>query len=218
MSSSRSGRPAQAGTATAEPARAGTATTVHVPHRRLRDAAVKRGVPLATILVTVAVVVLVYLAGKLAYRIRDVLLMIAVAGFVSLILNPLVVALQRWRIRRRGWAVAIVAIWTVLVFVGLLAAFGYPLAHAVTHFSQRLPSYVQAAEHGTAAADGAGTGGVLHAVGARDQPVGSAGHSGRCRASGHHPGTVAGRRAADRRHRRSGMTAQQSAERDYYVD
>ena len=148
MSSSRSGGPAQAGTATAEPAPAGTATTVRVQHRRLRDAAVKRGVPLATILVTVGVVVLVYLAGKLAYRIRDILLMIAVAGFVSLILNPLVVALQRWRIRRRGWAVAIVAIWTVLVFVGLLAAFGYPLAHGVTHFSQGLPSYVQAAEHG----------------------------------------------------------------------
>ena len=138
MSSVRSGRPAQAG----------TATTAHVQHRRLRDAAAKRGVPLATILVTVGVVVLVYLAGKLAYRIRDILLMIAVAGFVSLILNPLVVALQRWRIRRRGWAVAIVAIWTVLVFVGLLAAFGYPLAHGVTHLSQRLPSYVQAAEHG----------------------------------------------------------------------
>ena len=132
----------------ARSAQAGTAPAGYVRHRRLRDAAVKRGVPLATILVTVAVVVLVYLAGKLAYRIRDVLLMIAVAGFVSLILNPLVVALQRWRIRRRGWAVAIVAIWTVLVFAGLLAAFGYPLTHGVTHFSQRLPSYVQAAEHG----------------------------------------------------------------------
>jgi hypothetical protein len=49
----------------------------HVPVRggRLRDAAAKRGVPLATILVTVAVVVLTYLAGKLVYRIRDVLLM-----------------------------------------------------------------------------------------------------------------------------------------------
>jgi hypothetical protein len=45
------------------------------------DAAAARGVPLATILVTVAVVVLTYLAGKLAYRIRDVLLMIAV-GFL----------------------------------------------------------------------------------------------------------------------------------------
>ena len=115
---------------------------------RLRAAAAARGVPLATILTTVAVVVLTYLAGKLAYRIRDVLLMIAVAGFLSLILNPLVVALQRWRIPRRGWAVALVAAWIVVVFTGLLAAFGYPLAHGVSHFSHGLPSYVQAAEHG----------------------------------------------------------------------
>ena len=101
MSSARSGTPAQAGTVTGRARAPGTATTGYVRHGRLRDAARKRGVPLATILVTVAVVVLVYLAGKLAYRIRDVLLMIAVAGFVGLILNPLVVALQRWRIRRR---------------------------------------------------------------------------------------------------------------------
>ena len=74
--------------------------------------------------------------------------MIAVATFLSLILNPLVVALQRWRIRRRGWAVAVVSAWIVGVFIGLLAAFGYPLAHGVTHFSHGLPSYVQAAEHG----------------------------------------------------------------------
>jgi predicted PurR-regulated permease PerM len=125
-------------TATARPARPG----------RLRAAATARGVPLATILVTVAVVAVTYLAGKLAYRIRDVLLMLMVAGFIALILNPLVVALQRWRIRRRGWAVAIVSVWAVLVFAGLLAAFGYPLVHGLTHFSQRLPSYVQNAEHG----------------------------------------------------------------------
>jgi hypothetical protein len=124
------------------------ANTVPAQHRRLRDAAARRGVPLATILVTVTVVVLVYLAGKLAYRIRDVLLMIAIAGFISLILNPLVVTLQRWGIRRRGWAVALVTTWTVIVFIGLLAAFGYPLAHGVAHFSHVLPSYVQAAEHG----------------------------------------------------------------------
>ena len=41
-----------------------------------------------------------------------------------------------------------VTIWTVLVFAGLVAAFGYPLVHGLTHFSQRLPSYVQSAEHG----------------------------------------------------------------------
>ena len=98
-----------------------TATAGPARHGRLRAAAAARGVPLATILVTVAVVALTYLAGKLAYRIRDVLLMLMVAGFIALILNPLVVALQRWRIRRRGWAVAVVAVWTVLVFAGLLA-------------------------------------------------------------------------------------------------
>src|ERR1700753_3119480 len=123
--------------------KAASSDTVPVRHGRLRDAAAKRGVPLATILTTVAVVVLVYLAGKLAYRIRDVLLMIAIAGFISLILNPSVVALQRWGIRRRGWAVALVTVWTVIVFAGLLAAFGYPLAHGVAHFSHALPSYVQ---------------------------------------------------------------------------
>ena len=130
------------------PAPADAVNHVQVRHRRLRDAAARRDVPLATILVSVAVVILAYLAGKLAYRIRDVLLMIAVAGFVCLILNPLVVALQRWGIRRRGGAVAIVVIWTLAVFIGLLVAFGYPLTHGVTHFSQQLPSYVQAAEHG----------------------------------------------------------------------
>jgi predicted PurR-regulated permease PerM len=130
------------------PAPAEAANKAPVQHRRLRDAAARRGVPLATILVTVAIVALTYLAGKLAYRIRDVLLMIAVAGFLCLILNPLVVALQRWGIRRRGGAVAIVSLWTVVVFIGLLLAFGYPLARGVAHFSKGLPSYVQAAEHG----------------------------------------------------------------------
>jgi len=124
------------------------ATAAQVRRARLRAAVSARGIPLATILVGVAVVALAYLAGKLAYRLRDVILMIMVAGFLALILDPLVVGLQRRRIRRRGQAVAVVTIWTVLVFAGLVAAFSYPLVHGLTHFSQRLPSYVQAAEHG----------------------------------------------------------------------
>ena len=124
------------------------ATAAHGRRARLRAAAAARGVPLATILVSVAVVALTYLAGKLAYRLRDVILMSVVAGFLALILNPLVVALQRRWIRRRGPAVAVVTIWTVLVFAVLVATFGYPLVHGLTHFSQRLPSYVQYAEHG----------------------------------------------------------------------
>src|SRR5215813_8903782 len=89
------------------------ATTEHGRRARLRAAAATRGVPLAAILVTVAVVVLTHLAGKLAYRLRDVILMVVIAGFLALILNPLVVGLQRRWIPRRGWAVAIVTIWAV---------------------------------------------------------------------------------------------------------
>ena len=124
------------------------AAAVPTRRARLRIAAAARGVPLATIIAAVAVVALTYLAGKLVYRLRDVILLIVVAGFIALILNPLVVFLQRWRIRRRGWAVAVVAIWATLVFVGLVVAFGYPLVNGLTHLSQRLPSYVQDAQHG----------------------------------------------------------------------
>src|SRR5215472_965759 len=62
---------------------------------RIRAAATARGIPLGTIITAVAVVVLTYLAGKLAYRLRDVILLIAVAGFLALILNPLVAYVQR---------------------------------------------------------------------------------------------------------------------------
>ena len=114
---------------------------------RLRRAAAARGVPLPTILVTVAVLALTYLAAKLAYRLRDVLLLIVVAGFIALILNPFVVFVQR-RLRRRGPAVAVVTIWAILVFAGLAIAFGYPLANGLTHLSHRLPEYVRDAAQG----------------------------------------------------------------------
>ena len=115
---------------------------------RLWAAAQVRGIPLRAILATVAVVVVAYLLGKVVYRLKDVILLILVAAFVTIILNPLVVALQRWKIPRRGWAVAVVTLFAVLVFLGLAVAFGYPMAHAITHLSQKLPGYVDAAQHG----------------------------------------------------------------------
>ena len=115
---------------------------------RLWNAAESRGIPLRAILVTVGVVVVTYLAGKLFYRLRDVVLLVAVAGFVALLLNPLVVALQHWKVPRRGLAVAVVTLWAVLVFAGLAVAFGYPLINGITHLANRLPSYVSQAQHG----------------------------------------------------------------------
>ena len=115
---------------------------------RLWAAAESRGVPLRTIITAVAVVVLTYLAGKLIYRLRDVFLLMIVAGFIALLLNPLVVLLQRWIVPRRGVAVSIVTVLAVLAFAGLAVAFGYPLVNGITHLAQQLPSYVTQAEHG----------------------------------------------------------------------
>jgi predicted PurR-regulated permease PerM len=114
---------------------------------RLWSAAEAKGVPLRAILAAAAVVVLVYVAAKVIYRLRDVLLIVVVAGFVAIILNPLVIALHRWHLRR-GWAVAVVTIWALLVFLGLAVAFGYPLVNGFTHLADRLPTYVKQAEHG----------------------------------------------------------------------
>ena len=111
------------------------------------SAAAARGIPLPAILTTCGVVVALYLTGQVAYRMRDILLMILVAGFVAVILNPLVLYVQR-HVRRRGWAVAVVMGWATLVFIGLAVLFGHPLLNGVTHLSQRLPSYLRDAAAG----------------------------------------------------------------------
>jgi predicted PurR-regulated permease PerM len=115
---------------------------------QLWKAADVRRVPLRTILVTVAVVAVTYLAGKLIYRLRDIVLLVLVGGFVALLLNPIVVLLQKRLVPRRGAAVAIVTLLAVLAFFGLVLAFGSPLVTGITHLANRLPGYVTSAEQG----------------------------------------------------------------------
>jgi predicted PurR-regulated permease PerM len=114
---------------------------------RLFRAADRRRVPLRTILVTVGVVVATYLVGKLLYVLRDIVLLVLVAGFAAMLLNPAVDKVQRW-IPRRGAAVLIITLCSTLIFVGLAAVFGVPLANGITHLADRLPSYIASAEHG----------------------------------------------------------------------
>jgi predicted PurR-regulated permease PerM len=71
-----------------------------------------------------------------------------VGGFVALILNPTVVALQHWKVKRRGGAVAIVTLVALLIFLGLAVLFGYPLINGVTHFAHALPGIVHRAQDG----------------------------------------------------------------------
>jgi len=115
---------------------------------RLLRAATRRHVPLLTILVTVGVVAATYLGGILIYRLRGILLLILVSGFIALLLNPIVVALERKLVPRRGYAVAIVTLLATLVFIGLAVAFGYPLVNGITHLADALPGYIANAQHG----------------------------------------------------------------------
>ncbi|HUB22644.1 MAG TPA: AI-2E family transporter [Streptosporangiaceae bacterium] len=114
---------------------------------RLWKYADMRNIPLRTIVVTVAVVALTYLTGQLIYRLRTITLLIVVAGFVALLLNPVVVLLQR-RIPRRGLAVTVVTLVALVIFAVLLYAFGNPLVTGTTHLANKLPSYVASAESG----------------------------------------------------------------------
>ena len=115
---------------------------------RLWSAAELRRVPLRTIIVAILAVAFFFLAGKLIYRLRDVLLLLLVAGFLALILNPLVRWVERWATKRHGLAVTVVGVLMVLAFTGLSFAFGYPLVNGITHLANNLPTYVANAEHG----------------------------------------------------------------------
>ena len=116
--------------------------------RRFVRIADGQSVPVLTILFSVFIVAGVYLSGQLIYHLRILLLLGLVGGFIALILNPLVVALQHWRVKRRGAAVAIVTVGALLIFLGLAVLFGYPLINGITHFASALPGYVSRAQHG----------------------------------------------------------------------
>jgi predicted PurR-regulated permease PerM len=105
------------------------------------------GIPLKTILATVFVIVVVYFSFQVLYRLRAVILLMLVGAFIALLLNPIVVFLQHWKLPRRGAAVLVVTIAAILVFVGLAFAFGYPLVNSVTHLANALPTYVHNAEN-----------------------------------------------------------------------
>ena len=133
---------------TLPPADSDSATSPGTRRAHLVERAYANHVPLNAILATLFLIVAVFFTGKLLYRLRDLLLLLVVGGFIALILNPLVVRLQKWGIKRRGAAVLIVSILTAVAFALLAFAFGYPLVNGITHLTNNLPAYVSNAEHG----------------------------------------------------------------------
>jgi predicted PurR-regulated permease PerM len=114
---------------------------------RMFAAASAKGVPLRTILTVDAVVIATWVAYRLLGRLREVILWILIAAFISLVLNPSVNFLQRHRLRR-GTAVGVVMFGALVFFVALLGLFGYPLVNSLTRVAERLPTMVDQVEKG----------------------------------------------------------------------
>jgi predicted PurR-regulated permease PerM len=115
---------------------------------RLFDRAEAKRVPLRAILTIDGVIIATIVLVMIVLKLRETILLVIIAGFLALILNPPVVLLQRKARMRRGYAVSIVVVLGVGVFAGLAFLFGVPLVTALTNFIGKLPVYVQQAEQG----------------------------------------------------------------------
>lgn len=90
------------------------------------------------IVFTVAAALLILAA---LYRVRSVLLLVFVAAFLAIGLDPAVTWLEN-KGMRRGFAVATIFIALFLILAGFIAAVIPPLVEQVTNFAQQLPDYV----------------------------------------------------------------------------
>lgn len=90
----------------------------------------------------VAALVLVYAA----YLVRSILVLVLVAGFLAVGLDPAVRAFERFGLKR-GAAVAVLFIAILLFIGGFLFAVIPPLVQQVTNFAAHLPKYVQDLAH-----------------------------------------------------------------------
>ena len=76
-----------------------------------------------------------------AYRVRSVLMLVFVAGFLAIGLDPAVAFLER-RGLKRGLAVTVIFLAGLLALVGFIAAVVPPLVEQVSTFATELPEYV----------------------------------------------------------------------------
>ena len=83
----------------------------------------------------------------LAWKLRRIIGLIVIAAFFATILNPLVDALTRLRMRR-GVATSIVFFLGVLTFGGLVYTFVRPIYDAGQDFARDIPGFVERAKNG----------------------------------------------------------------------
>jgi predicted PurR-regulated permease PerM len=111
----------------------------------------RRGVPLATIVVTVAVAIgLLDLNAALIvglWVLRKIVLYIVIALFFTLLFTPVIRLLRRAGLSH-GAAATVVFVGGLLILVGLVYLFVSPLVSSAVHFGHQIPNLIKSAKKG----------------------------------------------------------------------
>src|SRR3954447_9696427 len=88
-------------------------------------------VPWRTIIATTAIVGLALGGVAFVFAAHGTLLLVALSGFIAIVLSPIVRAVERRLGGRRALASAIVMLGAVIVAIGVIAVFLLPLRHQI---------------------------------------------------------------------------------------
>ena len=105
-------------------------------------------VPWRAILATVGIVVATYISIVLLLAVVRILAWIAVAGFMAIVLAPLVTRLDRRLGGRRTLATGVVVFGTLIAWAGVIALFVIPVRTQLLHTITDLPGTVHEAANG----------------------------------------------------------------------
>ncbi len=119
---------------------------------RIAGSADRRGIPLGTIVVTVAVVIgLLDLNAAVIlglWVLRTIVLYVVVAFFITLLFTPATRALKKHLKMSHGGATLVVFLLGAAALIGLVYLFTSPLVTAAEHFGKEIPTLVKQAKQG----------------------------------------------------------------------
>jgi predicted PurR-regulated permease PerM len=119
---------------------------------RLGENAGRRGVPLTTIVVAVAITIgFIDLNAALIvglWVLRKIVLYVVIACFLTLLMTPVMRLLRRWLHVSHGVAATVVFIGGLIVILGLVYLFVSPLVNSAVHFGKEIPELIKNARKG----------------------------------------------------------------------
>jgi predicted PurR-regulated permease PerM len=124
----------------------------HTWRSRLSGSAESRGVPLATIVTAVAVVILLLDVNAALilglWVLRTIVLYVVIAFFITLLFTPATRFMTHRLHLSHGGSVLLVFLVGLLAFVGLIYLFAEPIVTSADHFGHQIPTLMSEAKRG----------------------------------------------------------------------